>query len=508
MNRSRPLSADNIRYVNRQNFVDDYRSEITISSRNRSRDEGEKNNRMILALFCFVSFIFDCFLSYVLFENRFRFLVDMAETSTLSGNIYENILNRYSENKLVEQCAKRESVSNLKPGLSSKPPLPPFADIKMHANKSEPEPQPEPEPETVEQTVESEENLKTAAEREAFDEIIALKFQRWFPNTTGLGHDHNHDHMEGSSSGDGEIDDVELVSYKERNYKTCEYRRYEVHRKNTTRKIAETGNGDTNASKHGVKKRRPPKGKVVSSTIPSFDNDAAPHTGHRKHSACETDAIATSQPLDNGNGDGDCDNASQINQQRDGRKLADKADELRKKKRDTTATATYSSALVPVPVPKASSFKKSNFQSLYLSPSKKQKKISFFVDKANDEGTIRTDDPDEEDSGNGKGNGNDNNDDFVETYFAKKKSQLHVSSHKSPVCGQSVVNNERCSCRDSLSDTPPKNNRNTTISPQQPAGSQIEDVLSWMCTHRNVQADTNCNSVKKKHIHIKAKVPN
>ncbi|KAL6954073.1 hypothetical protein U1Q18_050848 [Sarracenia purpurea var. burkii] len=296
VNRSRPLSADNIRYVNRQNFVDDYRSEITISSRNRSRDE------------------------------------DMAETSTLSGNIYENILNRYSENKLVEQYAKRESVSNLKPGLSSKPPLPPFADIKMHANKSEPEPQPqpEPEPETVEQTVESDENLKTAAEREAFDEIIALKFQRWFPNTTGLGHDH----MEGSSSGDGEIDDVELVSYKERNYKTCEYRRYEVHRKNTTRKIAETGNGDTNASKHGVKKRRPPKGKVVSSTKPSFDNDAARHSGHRKHSACETDAIATSQPLDNGNGDGDCDNASQINQQRDGRKLADKADELRKKKSD------------------------------------------------------------------------------------------------------------------------------------------------------------------------------
>ncbi|XP_065223192.1 centrosomal protein of 131 kDa-like [Planococcus citri] len=401
-NSSRPLSADNIRYINRRNFTDDFHQEITISSRSQSKDE-----------------------------------VDFAETCVLSENAYENILNGYSENKQIARYEKMESASNMKPGLSSKPPLPPLStDTKCQVNKNDTE---------TEGFVESEENLKTAAEKEAFDEIIALKFQRWFPNTISHSHSHNSNHAEGSSSEADEIDDVELLSYKERNYKTCEYR-YEVHRKNSAKKLPSNG---ASTAKNSAKKIQS-KNKVASQMSPApiqvtTDDDSADSS---------SSANVNSHRIEPSR---DRDHQHDNNEERLCKEMED---DNRVKKKTSHTVATVHSKLKSAPPPNTSSFKKSNLQSPCTSPLKKQKKISFCMDTATEV----------------KNEKQDNNDNFVEPYFTAKNLPLHNDNKYSHL-----------GTADSL-----KNHRDSTIaSPQQPAGSQIEDVLSWMCTHRGgLQAET------------------
>ncbi|XP_065213079.1 centrosomal protein of 131 kDa-like [Planococcus citri] len=404
-NSSRPLSADNIRYINRRNFADDFHQEITISSRSQSKDE-----------------------------------VNFAETCMLSENVYENILNGYSENKQIARYEKMESASDMKPGLSLKPPLPPpSTEAKFHANKIDPE---------TEGFVESEENLKTATEKEAFDEIIALKFQRWFPNTINHTHSHSHNsnHAEGSSSEADEIDDVELLSYKERNYKTREYR-YEVHRKNSANKLPSNG---ASTGKNSAKKNQS-KNKAAHQTSPSpiqvtTNNDSADSlpTGN-----VNSHRIEPSRDRDHQHDDND----KQLCKETEYENMV-------KKKTSHTVATVHSKPKLVTPPPNTSSFKKSNLQSPCASPLKKQKKISFCMDTATEV----------------KNEKHDSNDNFVEPYFAAKNLPLH--------------NDEECSRHQGTADMS-KNNRDSTIaSPQQPAGSQIEDVLSWMCTHRgNVQTE-------------------
>ncbi|XKL59306.1 hypothetical protein PGB90_000322 [Kerria lacca] len=171
----RPMSADNIHRTNKINFSNDFcTSTSNISPSNE---------------------IF-------------------GETRQLSENIFENIINGYSENIFCYEKStsenEMEKYNNLKPGLSSKPPLPPvIAETKSNSasngNNND-----------LNKSKEIAMNMKAIAEQEAFDEIIALKFQRWFPNTSIT--------VSNESSSEDESNDLKLLSYKQQKFQTTEYR--------------------------------------------------------------------------------------------------------------------------------------------------------------------------------------------------------------------------------------------------------------------------------------------
>lgn len=393
---------------------------------------------------------------------NFQFL-DFNETCLLSENVFENILNGYSESKRISEYQNAES--NLKPGLSSKPPLPPFnAESKSNANNKS-----ESDMENLDERVVPVENIKTAAEKEAFDEIIALKFQRWFPNTSS--------HLPEDFSSEGETNDVELLSYKERNYQTCEYR-YEILKKNNTKKANEKRNAGVICKTKKSKKIAPKTGATTSpinsissprSTPPPNDTKI-PSNNYRR----EITTVSNTHLPQGRNSVAEIEikhdtveiNDKTINmmEEQDYRKISQKfaTNPDRNDERYEQNSTLKEIDSKPKQL-KTSFLKKSNLQSPLTSPLKKQKKISFSVDKRNDV--------------------EDQKEDFVEPYFATKMSNSEKKiSHteKSYLSDENVEDNRKyCDRNEGRSKI-----RDLAVSPQQPAGSQIEDVLSWMGAHR------------------------
>ncbi len=133
------------------------------------------------------------------------------ESCHLSNNIFENIINGYSEKKFFATQNGRPDTNesgSLKPGLSSKPPLPPFTgEQKINCNSKEPDDE--------EHSRIKESDIKSMAEQEAFDEIIDLKFQQWFSDTSKGSR-----HQSRTKIG---TDDLQMLSY-EQQFQSCEFR--------------------------------------------------------------------------------------------------------------------------------------------------------------------------------------------------------------------------------------------------------------------------------------------
>lgn len=363
------------------------------------------------------------------------------ETCRLSENIYENIINGYSENKFLSNSMPNQTTkpnNNLIPGLSSKPPLPPFTAEPKHQTIEECSS--EEKPKNKEAT-----NIKTIAEQEAFDEIIALKFQRWFPNTSSVIH-------EESSSGDD--NEMEMLSYKQRQqYQTCEYR-CEIFKKN--KKILTF---DDESNMKGVKSNRPkiktpkasksqkceevPEAKEPENDAqPNIDSTDMPISEVMPHKVDDLDALQALEERD-----------MQILRERQNSKMEklESEDKLRQRKSVEKPFELKNKN------PKTNLQKKTSSSSPINGPLKKQKKISFSMSRRGS-AEIR---PKKSVEFPEPHRGDNWNEDFG------KESSKSVEE----------MENETEQLTDAL--------RQSANSPQLPAGSQIEDVLSWMGTHRS-----------------------
>lgn len=407
------------------------------------------------------------YLHFILHVLNFYILLPDVKTCEISENEFENIINEYSEIKAISETENRPE-SSLKPGLLSKPPLP-FC-VEQKSIKTEVDNNSQQFNKTA---------LKNTAEQEAFDEIIALKFQRWFPNTTI-------NIPKGSNSGD-EVDNLELLSYREHKFQTCEYR-YEVSKKNNkttyNRHNNQTGfkNNRLKTKKSGIKV----KSKVFrrhSSTIDYTDETLSPSMSSSldlensdydrtdpefvmgyecKDTKLET---APSEPNKNEKPEvilGDTD-PLQLLAEQDLRLMQAKKNAKSTNPQTNGTIGKYSSpklkkeSISSNPNDVKNNFSKTmNSLSSHASPYKKQKKISFSVDRRYN-GGIKTKSIDLENSSSST------IDTIIEDKPDFEKREKYVEHS-----------------RDSRNDVL----REMTTSPQQPAGSQIEDVLSWMGSYR------------------------
>lgn len=411
------------------------------------------------------------YLYFILKVLNFYLLFPDVKTCEISENEFENIINEYSEIKAISETENRPE-SSLKPGLLSKPPLP-FC-VEQKSIKTEVDNSSQQFNKTA---------LKNTAEQEAFDEIIALKFQRWFPNTMT--------NIPKGSNSDDEIDNLELLSYREHKFQTCEYR-YEVLTKNNktaynkayNKHNNQTGfkNNKLKTKKSGIKV----KSKVFrrhSSTIDYTDETLSPSISNsldlnsdndRTESEfvmgceCKDTKLETvpSEPNNNEKPEvilGDTD-PLQLLAAQDLRMMQAKKNAKSTNPQTNGTIGKYSSSklkkesISSKPKDVKNNFSKTkNSLSSHASPYKKQKKISFSVDRQYS-GGIKTKSTDLENSSSST----------IDTII-KDKPDFEKS--------EKYVEHPRDSRNDVL--------REMTTSPQQPAGSQIEDVLSWMGFYRS-----------------------
>lgn len=324
-------------------------------------------------------------------------------------------------------------------------------------------------------------SMKTLAEQEAFDEIIALKFQRWFPNTAT--------DMPGGSSSEDDSNNLELLSYRERKFQTCEYR-YEVLKKNNKSLTFDKFRNHTGFknNKQKIKKfNGKVRSKVVRSPISHADSDGGLETTNDAKDPDKNDNERINIDLGRGCEFDEIEYTEHINPST---KLVDLKDErqtesvlgdtdplqllaeqdlrMLQAKQNSNAQTDVKKHAANKPVKevveqkqktvKNSLIKSANSLSPRVSPNKKQKKISFLVDRRGS-GELQRKKDDFENIGSSAGNADsvfENNTDIEKD--------------------EKLAEHSRDGAYDKL--------REMTISPQQPAGSQIEDVLSWMGFHR------------------------
>lgn len=334
--------------------------------------------------------------------------------------------------------------NNLIPGLSSKPPLPPFTAEPKH------------QPTTIEECSNVEKpknkdatNIKTIAEQEAFDEIIALKFQRWFPNTSSVIH-------EESSSGDD--NEMEMLSYKQRQqYQTCEYR-CEIFKKN--KKILTF---DDESNTMGLKSNRSKikTSKVIKSQV---NCEEVPEANEPEENDVQQDISSTNITTSEVNVSDKVDDldALQALEERDMQILRERQNSKMEKleledklKQRKNVEKTFE---LKNRNPKTSLQKKTSCSSPINGPLKKQKKSSFSMNRR---GSTET--------------RSKKNVEFSESHGVDKNWNEEFGKEVSKSVEE--MENETEHSTDAL--------RKSANSPQLPAGSQIEDVLSWMGAHRS-----------------------